>query len=63
MKKTFGALLFVFVTGVILACIPSDRLQAQDFYGKGNVLVAVDMSEYTEKHTVAKLIGSPAWEL
>ena len=50
-NKPLASLLFVGPTGVVA------RVLAQEL---GVELVRFDMSEYTEKHTVAKLIGSPA---
>ncbi len=58
MKKAFGALLVVIFTGAFLTCMSADRLQAQDFYGEGNVLVAVDMSEYAENEDAVYHEGS-----
>ncbi len=56
-KKPFGVFLFLGPTGVgktELAKALSDCL-----FGSEDALIRFDMSEYMEKHSVSKLIGSP----
>lgn len=36
------------------------RLLAKELFGREDALIKIDMSEFSESHTVSKLIGSPA---
>jgi ATP-dependent Clp protease ATP-binding subunit ClpC len=36
------------------------RVLAREFFGSEDALVKIDMSEFGERHTVARLIGAPA---
>ena len=36
------------------------KLIAKDYFGDENSLIRIDMSEFMEKYSVSKLIGSPA---
>ena len=54
-NKPLASLLFVGPTGVVKTEVA--KMLAQEL---GVKLVRFDMSEYVEKHTVAKLIGAPA---
>lgn len=56
-KKPTGVYLFVGPTGVGKTELAKSIARA--FYGDPNQLIRIDMSEYMEKHSVSKLIGSP----
>jgi ATP-dependent Clp protease ATP-binding subunit ClpE len=55
--RPIGSFLFVGPTGVgkteLTKCL------AEELFGDKNALIRLDMSEYMEKHSVSKLIGSP----
>lgn len=56
-KKPIGSFIFLGPTGV--GKTELSRALAEAIFGDENAMVRVDMSEYMEKHTVSKLIGSP----
>ncbi len=56
-KRPIGSFLFLGPTGV--GKTELCRALAEAMFGDENAMIRVDMSEYMEKHTVSKLIGSP----
>ncbi len=56
-KRPIGSFIFLGPTGV--GKTELTKALAQTMFGTEDAMVRLDMSEYMEKHTVAKLIGSP----
>ena len=56
-KRPIGSFLFLGPTGV--GKTELCKTLAQAMFGDENAMVRIDMSEYMEKHTVSRLIGSP----
>ena len=56
-KRPIGSFLFLGPTGV--GKTELCKALAEAMFGDENAMIRVDMSEYMEKHTVSKLIGSP----
>ena len=56
-KRPVGSFLFLGPTGV--GKTELSKARAEVMFGDENAMIRVDMSEYMEKHTVSKLIGSP----
>lgn len=56
-KRPIGSFLFLGPTGV--GKTELSKALAEVLFGDENAMIRVDMSEYMEKHTVSKLIGSP----
>lgn len=56
-NRPIASFLFVGPTGV--GKTELTRCLAEEIFGDRNATVRLDMSEYMEKHTVSKLIGSP----
>ena len=56
-KRPTGSFLFLGPTGV--GKTELCRALAEVLFGKEDAMIRVDMSEYMEKHSVSKLIGSP----
>ena len=56
-KRPIGSFLFFGPTGV--GKTELCKALAEAMFGTENALIRVDMSEYMEKHSVSKMIGSP----
>ena len=56
-KRPIGSFLFLGPTGV--GTTELSKALAEALFGDENAMIRVDMSEYMEKHSVSKLIGSP----
>ena len=56
-KRPTGSFIFLGPTGV--GKTELTKALAQTMFGTEDAMIRLDMSEYMEKHTVAKLIGSP----
>ena len=56
-ERPIGSFIFCGPTGV--GKTELTKVLADYFFGSSDNLIRVDMSEYMEKHTVSKLIGSP----
>ena len=56
-KRPIGSFLFLGPTGV--GKTELCKTLAETMFGDENAMVRIDMSEYMEKHTVSRLVGSP----
>ena len=56
-NKPIGSFLFLGPTGV--GKTELSKALAENLFGSEDALIRIDMSEYMEPHSVAKLIGSP----
>ena len=56
-KRPIGSFIFLGPTGV--GKTELSKALAEALFGDENSMIRVDMSEYMEKHTVSRLIGSP----
>ncbi len=56
-KRPIGSFLFLGPTGV--GKTELSKALTESMFGTENALIRVDMSEYMEKHSVSKMIGSP----
>lgn len=57
-KRPVGSFLFLGPTGVGKTELA--RVLATEFYGDDKSLIKIDMSEFGERHNVARLVGAPA---
>lgn len=56
-KRPVGSFIFLGPTGV--GKTELSKALAESMFGDENAMIRIDMSEYMEKHTVSRLIGSP----
>ena len=56
-KKPVGSFIFVGPTGVGKTHLA--KALSEELFGDENAMIRIDMSEYMEKHSVSRLIGSP----
>lgn len=57
-KRPIGSFIFMGPTGVGKTELA--RILAHEFFGREDALIKIDMSEFSERHTVARLVGAPA---
>ena len=57
-KRPIGSFIFMGPTGVGKTELA--RKLAEEFFGSKDALVKIDMSEFSERHTTARLVGAPA---
>lgn len=57
-NKPIGSYLFLGPTGVGKTYL--SKILAENLFGSADKLIKIDMSEFMEKHNVARLIGAPA---
>jgi ATP-dependent Clp protease ATP-binding subunit ClpC len=57
-KRPIGSFIFLGPTGV--GKTELGRVLSREFFGSEEALIKIDMSEFSERHTVARLVGAPA---
>lgn len=57
-KRPIGSFIFLGPTGV--GKTELTRVLAREFFGSDDALIKIDMSEFGERHNVARLVGAPA---